>query len=109
MGLLSRFLRGGKASWSPVEFWTWFQSADGQTALATVARSESAQRSIRDAICRVNSGLVWGARLSSDGSKSTFEVSAGGIKALIPAVRGLVDAAPVIAGWDVVAFKQPSA
>ncbi len=69
----------------------------------------SGVRALNEALAKTSPGLVWGIMSADSGDgTSEFEVSAGGIKANIPAVEALVAAAPDIPGWEIVAFKQPS-
>jgi hypothetical protein len=108
MKKFSRPKRDDNPVWTPGQFWNWFQSSEGRKALTEVFGSSKAQRAIAEAIKRVHPDLVWGLSPAAGGSGGTFEVSAGGLKELIPVVRSLVDAAPDMEGWTVVAFKQPS-
>ncbi len=112
MGLLSKLTWGGKSAFGAEEFWTWFQSAEGQqtlsTALGESPSASSAVAKIGKMVRQVNSELAWGMGIGADQVRS-FEVSAGGIRKNIPAVQDFVTAAPQMDGWKIVAFKQPTA
>lgn len=108
-GWLSSFKKGSAKKWQPAEFWTWFASPEGQSVVRSAAQDPKAQEDLGNALKRVHPDLVWGMDVpGADGSPGTFEVSAGGLRELIPIVKMLVEAAPKIGGWAVVAFRQPS-
>ena len=96
---------------TPEEFWAWFLSPDGQTTVAETAsqsqRAQAAISKIGDMLHKVNSDLSWGMVPPSQDNPGRFEVSAGGIRSVIPAVLAVVEAAPQLPNWHVVAFKQP--
>ena len=72
------------------------------------ARSTQAQSDLATALHRVHPELVWGlAPPRDESSRWTIEISAGGLKGMIPTVQSLVQAAPDMSGWRVAAFKQP--
>ena len=90
------------------DFWEWFQSPDGRKALSELwtesqTSGEAANR-IGRRLKKVAPGLSWGAQ---GGEPSRFEVSASGIAKFAPIVREVVERAPAMNGWEVVAFKQP--
>jgi len=66
------------------------------------------QNGFTKALNAVNRDLAWGCGPSPDGTP-VLEISAGGIKQLIPVVQGLVSRAPTMPNVGVVAFKQPAA
>ena len=113
MSIFSRLKIGTKLRSTPAEFWDWFQSDEGKQTIQTVSsqddrRSKDAQSALQRAIHRVHPELVWGMRPPDlDGSPGVLEISAGGMKAMIPVVESLVEAAPALPEWNVVAFKQP--
>lgn len=108
MKLLSVFKRDEDPAAKIERFWAWFKSPEGQRALSKIAESGESQSALKRSLSKVHTDMVWGIAISADGTNRTLEISAGGLKSLIPTVRSLVDAAPAIEGWQVVAFKQPS-
>lgn len=44
-----------------------------------------------------------------DSGRREFIISADGIKESFPSVRNLVNKAPVVTNWDIIAFRQPKA
>jgi hypothetical protein len=92
-----------KGSATPAAFWQWFATAapafrdprDRATIDEISARLSMVAPDLRFQLGRVGDG--W-----------QLEISADGIHANIPVVEAFVAAAPPIAGWRVVAFRQPS-
>ena len=86
-------------------FWTWFQSPDGQKTLNELwvdgATSNEATIKVGQRLKAVDNGLSWGA------TPDRFEVSASGIRDNMPIVRAIVERAPKMPNWEVIAFKQP--
>jgi hypothetical protein len=114
MKFFSRFKKPAEPRWTPAEFWQWFQSDAAQLGLLSLGReqteeSQQAAEAVKIAVQRVHPGLVWGlVPVGDDLSPGRFEVSAGGIRELIPEVEALVAAAPKMPLWVVVGFRQPS-
>jgi hypothetical protein len=82
----------------PDDFWKWFAANAARfTGVPDGALVEELSTQLR----RVDPQLVFQI------GQNELEISADGIKALIPAVRDLVGAAPSIPGWSVRAFRQP--
>jgi hypothetical protein len=108
MGWLSKFKKGVKGNWSSEEFWDWFLGPEGQMTIESAATSPGAQQLLAASLERVHPDLTWGMKpRRDDGTPGTLEVSGGGLREMIPIVRELVEAAPPIDGWKIVAFKQP--
>ncbi len=100
MGLFGK-LFGGKSG--PAEFWTWF--------VANKARFEgppqdTPQQELAKRLKHVDKGLVFVVGHRQDRSGYELEISADGMRELIPTVREVVDAAPAIEGWTIHAFRQ---
>lgn len=70
-------------------------------------QQSAVQDKLSKALRAVNKGLVWGCGAAPDGTP-VLEISADGIRELIPVVKDLVARAPVMPGVSVVAFKQPA-
>lgn len=65
------------------------------------------QNGLTKALRSVNKELAWGCGASPSGAP-VLEISADGLRHLIPVVKDLVNRAPNMPGISVVAFKQPS-
>lgn len=68
--------------------------------------TEAFLKQIEKRLHRIKGGLAFQIGKVSDIWQ--IEVSADGIRDRIPTVRKIVDAAPPIPGWKVVAFRQPT-
>ena len=95
MGIFDRLL-GRRAG--PADFWRWFAT--------NVSRFEGVPdaglvNELAAHLPRVHPQLVFQI------GKREIEISADGIRDMIPVVREVVAAAPAIAGWTVHAFRQP--
>ncbi len=89
---------------SPIdEFWIWFSENasrfESQEALAELPFKELSKR-----LNRIDKGLVFEV---GQATPHQLTISADGIPELIPTVRKVVEAAPQIEGWTVLAFRQP--
>jgi len=113
VNIFSRLKQLTGQAWTAQQFWDWFQSKEGQKVLFKFKRGPSADTSaastaVGNALMKVHKDLVWSLTpVGEDGTGGEFEVSAGGLRALIPVVEELVAAAPQMAAWEVFAFKQP--
>ncbi len=86
-------------------FWSWFLTKAGNAV--THGRVDfRVLNEVVDRLQRVHPHLVCEFGAGSD-CPAELVISADGIRANFPAVRALVDAAPEIPGWKVVAFRQP--
>jgi hypothetical protein len=109
MGLFSKLVPRKPPSY----FWSWVQSPEGQKAISALAsRSPGSQRAVAkigDALRKVHPQLVWGYYPNGGHFPGCLEISADGMKALIPVVQEVVNTAPQMDNLTVVAFRQPSA
>jgi len=87
-------------------FWDWFR-ANSDRLFALEDDRERVFADLRKALHKVDGGLTFEFTCVADGSRQ-FCVSADGVREQFPVVRQLVAAAPVMAQWDIVAFRQPS-
>src|SRR5262245_11282493 len=87
------------------KFWQWFEANS-----AKLMNFESNPEAIFDELNRqlnkVNNDLTFEFGPILNG-KREFVVTADGIKAAFPAVEALVQAAPTLDDWAIVAFRQP--
>lgn len=89
---------------SPEErFWEWFLQNRPQIR-AVKTGTEPVIGQIAKRLASVHKDLVWVAGKGSDGVHE-FIISADGIREMIPKVKSLVDAAPDMAGWRIIAFR----
>lgn len=101
---MKNFWNPGKKKASPQEFWDWFVS---NSARLKAMDLNDLINEIFVKGSEVDPGLRFGLMPSTEDANWMLEVCAGGVKATIPAVEKLVAAAPVVPGWEIVAFRQP--
>jgi len=86
----------------PGVFWNWFSEHQEE-----VLRFEADQERIFDQVAvmlqEVDPHLTF--EIGSEGIPRDFIVSAGGVKTSFPAVISLVNAAPALPKWNVIAFR----
>jgi hypothetical protein len=105
MSLLKR-LFGGEREAPETVFWNWFVANAARYHDFTPGSPEQAGlfRDLDRALGRVHRGL----QFAFDGggnAEREFIISADGNRELFPAVQRLVDAAPEIPGWRIIAFR----
>lgn len=104
MSILSLF--GFRANASPeATFWVWFQKHSNDIYHFEKNR-EKVFDQLSAALAKVNNDLTFEFSPVLENGKREFVLSAGGIKASFPAVEALFDAAPDMAQWTVVKFRQ---
>jgi|SRR5271166_1437387 len=85
-------------------FWTWFQEHEGE-----IFRFEENRESVFGALVaqlrRVDPDLVFEFSSVCD-DRREFIVSAGGIRRAFPGVTALVQEAPPLSRWRIIAFRQ---
>jgi hypothetical protein len=104
-----KFFSKSSTKSTPADFWAWLQSPVGRKALNGLTESSSmraASGQITTELHKVNKDLQWGYANLHD-APGRFEVSAGGIRSMIPVVEDLIAAAPDMEGIQVIAFRQP--
>lgn len=87
------------------EFWEWF--LENRLRFSNLQSLD--HRLINDLGSRLNKvekGLVF--QIGQGDQGKVLEISADGIRDLFPAVRKVVDAAPNVEGWRILAFRQPA-
>ncbi len=86
-------------------FWKWF--GDNANSIASVKNgTEPILQKVARELRKVHPGLDFEIGLSDD-NEFEFIVSANGIKKVFPIVEQLVESAPVIPNWKIIAFRQP--
>ena len=88
-------------------FWEWFSkhNATYYTDLETDRDNLFAQLSKQ--LKKIDDTLTFEFSPVLETGKREFIISADGIKKTFPAVQKLVEAAPAIDKWDIIAFRQP--
>jgi hypothetical protein len=89
------------------EFWKWFQNNSDRYLSLDKSNRGILFKELNQEIKKIDPNLTFefGPKLG-DGLRE-FIISANGIKESFPAVRKLVDAAPNIPKWAIIAFRQP--
>jgi hypothetical protein len=105
MSLLKR-LFGGEQEPPETAFWTWFAANAKRYHDFTPGGPEQAGlfRDLDRALSRVHRGLQY-AFDGGGGPEREFIISADGNRDLFPVVQRLVEAAPSLPGWRIVAFR----
>jgi hypothetical protein len=97
---LGRLFSFGKSK--EEKFWGWF-AANADKLAQVKDGSEPVVKATGRAIDAYNRELAW--TVGNGEGRHLFIISAEGIAANIPIVKRLVDAAPAIPGWQVIAFR----
>jgi hypothetical protein len=84
-------------------FWKWFGAHAAQVATIKDG-SEPIMNELGDELHKIDADLAFELGVGKSGPKEMI-VSADGKKALFPVVKRVVDAAPAIPGWKVIAFR----
>jgi hypothetical protein len=84
-------------------FWRWFAAYSTDAAQIKTGHEPIAGEIARQ-LSAIKIGLTWQIGISDDGPHE-FIISADGDKQLFPAVKELVNAAPLIPGWTIIAFR----
>ena len=90
----------------PTAFWYWFRTNADRFRDVEVPEKEQLLDEIQDALHRFHPELFFELGGAPEGP-SELVITAEGNAALFPIVEQLVATAPVVPGWQVVAFKQP--
>ncbi|MFN8139098.1 MAG: hypothetical protein U0R49_04800 [Fimbriimonadales bacterium] len=84
-------------------FWNWFQQSAHRYELGpSRPLTKELEADLTRNLLRVHPDITW------ELGERELTISADGRRALFPVVEELVRAAPVIEGWRVCAFRQPS-
>lgn len=105
MGIIDRLFPSNKSK--EEQFWDWFVSRSTDYLELTKDRDELFDE-LEDKLGKVHDNIVFvfsGERIN--GTRE-FIISADGIKEVFPSVIKLVDAAPQIPNFEIIAFRQPS-
>ena len=98
----------GRRDRSPeARFWAWFTDHSERLLQAGPDVQAPVYRRLGEQLRHYDDGLTW--EMAAKRDPREFVVSADGSRALFPAVRRLIDAAPEVPGWTFIAFRQRSA
>ncbi len=89
-------------------FWSWF-AVNSEAYLAFTPEKPGQMALINQLgaqLNRVQKGLTFEIGTEPEATQRELVISADGHRELFPAVRSLVDAAPELAGWQILAFRQ---
>jgi hypothetical protein len=95
-----------KRKMAPKQFWTWFVKNEQELFDFERDRDRVFGR-LATALHSVHRALTFEFGPVREDGRREFIVSADGIKAAFPAVRRLVEAAPQLDRWTIVAFRPP--
>jgi hypothetical protein len=84
-------------------FWDWFVK-NTPTMAQLRAQDFSFADELKRRLERIRNGVTW--ELAGDETECTLFISADGFRELIPYVQAVVENAPKLDGWRVVAFRQ---
>ncbi len=85
------------------DFWAWFQANEADFPSTTefdAVYGDELSRRLTD----IKSGLVYEIAIRDD-AENELIISGDGVTELIPVVGDLVDSAPVLEGWKIIAFR----
>ena len=85
------------------DFWTWFQANKADFPPTSEFDAAYGDK-LSGRLTSIKSGLVYEIAILDD-AENELIISGDGITELIPFVQGLVDAAPAIDGWKIIAFR----
>lgn len=85
------------------DFWKWFQANEADFP-PTSEFDETYGDELSGRLTDIKSGLVYEIAILDD-AENELIISGDGIKELIPFVQDVVDSAPAIEGWKIIAFR----
>lgn len=102
MGVIGKLFGGNP---SEQVFWDWF-SENSDRLMQVQTSEERVCRELHSRLQRFNKHLVFVFGRIEDGRRE-FVISADGVTSAFPTVQRLVDAAPDLPDWNIVAFVPP--
>ncbi|MBL7914774.1 MAG: hypothetical protein JNL49_06975 [Bacteroidia bacterium] len=90
------------------KFWLWFQENSDKYLTLDKDNQESLFDKLNERIIKIDPNLAFEFSPFLKNGKREFIISADGIIESFPSVTKLVDAAPKIPNWDIIAFRQPN-
>lgn len=95
---------GGASPPTPSEFWAWVVENREKIREIRSGREPVAIQ-LGDHLDEMDDSLTWEVGVTESGDREMV-ISAGGVKAAIPAVERLIEQAPDLPGWKFTAFRQ---
>ncbi|MGG3664571.1 hypothetical protein [Bacillus gobiensis] len=95
-----------KKSYSEKDFWNWFEKNSEDYFQLKESRYESLFNKLHSQLSKINPDLVFEFSAELDSGKREFIISADGIVAAFPDVIRLVEAAPELKNFNIIAFRQ---
>lgn len=89
-------------------FWQWFEGSEQAYHNLPEDQLENLFDQLERKLHKVNKELVFEFSAELVSGKREFIISADGLEEAFPSVIELVDRAPELKGFDIIAFKQPS-
>jgi len=86
-----------------LDFWNWFCTNEAEFP-TTSEFDEAFGTQLSDELGKIEPDLVYEIATPNDGQKELI-ISADGIKDHIATVRGLVESAPALEDWEIIAFR----
>lgn len=89
------------------KFWVWF-SKNSKQIYSFEKNQNTIFRSIKRELNKIDSNLVFEFSQILDNKKREFVISADGIKSSFSNVKKIVNNAPILDDWEIIAFRQPN-
>ena len=89
-------------------FWAWFLEREQFYYHLELYDMDDLFEQLGNALHKVNENLTFEFSQILPNDKREFTISADGIRSAFPAVIQLIDAAPTLTKWKLVAFRQPA-
>ncbi len=89
-------------------FWTWFNSHQSTYAQLDPTNLEDWFATLGEKLSEIDEDLVFELSSAPEHGKHMLVISGDGMRRAFPAVVSLVDAAPDLPDWEIVAFRQPN-
>ncbi|WNS77903.1 hypothetical protein RRU94_05340 [Domibacillus sp. DTU_2020_1001157_1_SI_ALB_TIR_016] len=89
-------------------FWQWFKEVQQDYYQLSEENYEPLFNQLEKKLRKVHKDLAFEFSADLINGKREFIISADGVEELFPVVRELVDQAPSLNGFDIIAFRQPS-
>lgn len=95
-----------KKSYREKDFWNWFEKNSEDYFQLKESRYESLFNNLHSQLSKINPDLVFEFSAELDSGKREFIISADGIVSAFPDVIRLVEAAPELKNFNIIAFRQ---
>ena len=89
------------------KFWEWFKQNSDSYFFNLEQNTEALFKDLNGALNKVNPNLTFEFSPVLEDGKREFVISADGMKSIFPVVTTLVNNAPPLDKWHIIAFRQP--